>query len=88
MHLKAVMSYEMWATTVPAEITGDFLWKMEAYACLLLAMVPDQRTYGSFLKDDSPEYETPQNEITRISPLEPGPDPKAPSRSLHDISMP
>ena len=31
------MNYEMWAKTVPAEITGDSLWKMEAYRLALFA---------------------------------------------------
>ena len=31
------MNYEMWAKTVPAEITSDSLWKMEAYRLALFA---------------------------------------------------
>ena len=31
------MNYETWATTVPAEITDDSLWKMEAYRLALFA---------------------------------------------------
>ncbi len=31
------MKYEMWAKAVPAEITGDSLWKMEAYRLALFA---------------------------------------------------
>ena len=31
------MNYEMWAKTVPAEMTGDSLWKMEAYRLALFA---------------------------------------------------
>jgi four helix bundle protein len=175
------MNYETWATTVPAEITGDSLWKMEAYRlalfaadvgwcdvtklagdrrtldlagqlyravgsieanisegysrgsgrdrarfyeyalgsaresrgwyykgrhvlggavadhrlrllkqiiCLLLAMVPDQRTYGSFLKEDSPTYQTQQNQPAPPIPLEAGLDPEALSRLLQDVPMP
>ena len=31
------MEYEEWATSVPKEITGDSLWKMEAYRLGLFA---------------------------------------------------
>ncbi|MCX6922609.1 MAG: four helix bundle protein [Verrucomicrobia bacterium] len=31
------MNYGLWAKTVPAEITGDSLWKMEAYRLALFA---------------------------------------------------
>ena len=31
------MNYEEWAKTVPEEITGDSLWKMEAYRLGLFA---------------------------------------------------
>jgi four helix bundle protein len=31
------MNYESWAKAVPAEITGDSLWKMEAYRLALFA---------------------------------------------------
>jgi len=31
------MNFEMWIETVPAEITGDSLWKMEAYRLALFA---------------------------------------------------
>jgi len=31
------MNYEMWVKTVPAEITSDSLWKMEAYRLALFA---------------------------------------------------
>ncbi len=171
------MTYEMWATTVPVEITGDSIWKMEAYRlalfaadlgwydvsklagdkrtldiasqlyralgsieanisegysrgsgrdrarfyeyalgsaretrgwyyegrhvltepvtehrlrlltqiiCLLLAMVPDQRAYGCFLKEDSPAYRPEHNEPAIGSPL----TPEAPSQLLQDIPMP
>jgi four helix bundle protein len=175
------MNYEMWATTVPPEITCDSLWKMEAYRlalfaadlgwrdvtkltgdrrtldlasqlyravgsieanisegysrgsgrdrarfyeyalgssresrgwyykgrhvlgdtvadhrlrllkqiiCLQLAMVPDQRTYGSFLKEDSPAYQTQQNQPAPLIPFEPDPEPEALSRLLQDVPMP
>ena len=36
------MNYEEWVLSVPEEIKGDSLWKMEAYR-LLLTMVPQQR---------------------------------------------
>ncbi|MDY7040896.1 MAG: four helix bundle protein [Chloroflexota bacterium] len=32
-----VMKYEEWVTSVPAEITGDTLWRMEAYRLALFA---------------------------------------------------
>jgi four helix bundle protein len=181
MGLDAAMNYDTWAKTVPAEITDDSLWKMEAYRlalfaadlawrdvtklagdrrtldlagqlyravgsveanisegysrgsgrdrarfyeyalgsaresrgwyykgrhilgdavtehrlrlitqiiCLLLAMVPDQRTYGSFLKEDSPAYQTQQNQPGPPIPLEPGPEPDAFARLLQDVPMP
>ncbi len=170
------MNYEMWAKTVPAEITGDSLWKMEAYrlalfaadlgwhdvtkltadrrtldiasqlyralgsieanisegysrgsgrdrarfyeyalgsaresrgwyykgrhvlagpvtahrlrlvtqiVCLLLTMVPDQRAFGSLLKEDSPAYRAESNQAPLTSPL----TPEALSQSLQDIPM-
>jgi four helix bundle protein len=181
MGFEAVMNYEMRAKTVPAEITGDSLWKMEAYrlalfaadlawrdvtkltgdrrtldlagqlyraagsieanisegysrgsgrdrarfyeyalgsareshgwyykgrhvlgdtvadhrlrllnqiVCLLLTMVPDQRSYGSFLKDDSPSYRPHQDQTAPLSPLEPDPEPEALSSLLQEIPMP
>jgi four helix bundle protein len=171
------MNYEMWAKTVPAAITGDSLWKMEAYRlalfaadlgwrdvtkltgdrrtldlagqlyravgsieanisegysrgsgrdrarfyeyalgsaresrgwyykgrhvlgdhvtehrlglftqiiCLLLAMVPDQRAYGSFLKEDSLPYQPDPNHAPSPTPL----TPEAPSHLLDDVPMP
>ena len=171
------MNYEMWAKTVPAEITGDSLWKMEAYrlalfaadigwhdvtklagdrrtldiasqlyralgsieanisegysrgsgkdrarfyeyalgsaresrgwyykgrhvltdpvsehrlrlltqiVCLLLAMVPDQRAFGSFLKEDSPAYRAQPNQTMLEPPLKAD----ALSQLLQDIPMP
>jgi four helix bundle protein len=171
------MNYEMWEKTVPAEITGDSLWKMEAYRlalfaadlgchdvtkltgdrrtldlagqlyralgsieanisegysrgsgrdrarfyeyalgsaresrgwyykgrhvlveavtthrlqlltqiiCLLLAMVPDQRAYGSFLREDAPAYRPDQNQ----SSLEPPPNPELLSHLLQDVPLP
>lgn len=171
------MTYETWAKGVPAEITGDSLWKMEAYrlalfvadlgwhdvtklardrrtvdlssqlyralgsieanisegysrgsgrdrarfyeyalgsaresrgwhykgrhvlgeavtahrlsllrqiVCLLLAMVPDQRAFGSFLKDDSPAYRPEGNQPTQPTPLQFAP----PAFLLQDVPMP
>jgi four helix bundle protein len=171
------MNYETWAKTVPAAITGDSLWKMEAYRlalfaadlgwydvtklggdrrtldlagqlyralgsieanisegysrgsgrdrarfyeyalgsaresrgwyyksrhvllnpvaehrlqlltqviCLLLAMVPDQRAFGSFLKEDSPAYCPKPNQAAPPTPL----TPDALSQLLQDIPMP
>jgi len=51
---------------------------------LLLAMVPDQRTYGSFLKEDSPAYLPDQNQTDP----EPPPDPELLSQLLQDAPMP
>jgi four helix bundle protein len=171
------MNYEIWAKTVPAEITGDSLWKMEAYrlalfaadigwhdvtkltrdrrtldiasqlyralgsieanlsegyprgsgedrarfyeyalgsvresrgwyykgrhvladpvtghrlrlltqiVCLLLTMVPDQRAFGSFLKEDSPSYCPEPNQAPVPPPLKP----EALSQLLQDVPMP
>jgi len=171
------MNYEMWAGMVPSEITGDSLWKMEAYrlalfaadlgwhdvtklagdrrtldiasqlyrspgsieanisegysrgsgrdrarfyeyalgsaresrgwyykgrhvladpvtghrlrlvtqiVCLLLAMVPDQRAAGSFLKEDSPAYQAELSQAPVTNPL----TPEALSQLLQGIPMP
>jgi len=171
------MNYQMWAKTVPAEITGDSLWKMEAYRlalfaadlgwhdvtkltgdrrtldvasqlyralgsieanisegysrgtgrdrarfyeyalgsaresrgwyykgrhvlleavaehrsrllthviCLLLAMIPDQRAFGSFLKENSPAYRAEPNQAPLTNPL----TPEQLSQLLQDIPMP
>ena len=171
------MNYETWVKTVPAEITGDSLWKMEAYrlalfaadlgwhdvtklagdrrtldlagqlyravgsveanisegysrgsgrdrarfyeyalgsaresrgwyykgryvlgdavnkhrlrlltqiVCLLLAMVPDQRAYGSFLKEDSPVYRPDHILEPPATPLHP----EDLTQLLQDIPMP
>ena len=51
---------------------------------LLLAMVPDQRTYGSFLKEDSPAYLPDQNQTDP----EPPPDPELLSPLLQAVPMP
>jgi four helix bundle protein len=37
--------------------------------CLLLAMVPDQRAFGSFLKEDGPAYRANQNQAVLEAPL-------------------
>jgi len=52
--------------------------------CLLLAMVPDQRTYGSFLKEDSPEYKAAEAQAEPPTPLEP----QALAQLLRDVPMP
>jgi four helix bundle protein len=51
---------------------------------LLLAMVPDQRAFGSFLKEDSAAYPAEQNEATLASSLQL----EALPRLLQDIPMP
>jgi four helix bundle protein len=51
---------------------------------LLLAMVPDQRAYGSFLKEDSPAYPAEQNEPALATRLQPAALPEL----LHDIPIP
>ena len=51
---------------------------------LLLAMVPDQRAYGSFLKEDAPAYRPDQNQAS----LEPPPNPELLSRLLQDVPLP
>jgi len=50
------VEYEEWASSVPKEITGDSLWKMEAYRLALFAaeagwqdvtrLLRDKRTFG------------------------------------------
>ena len=50
------MNYEEWVTLIPAEISGDSLWKMEAYRLALFAadvgwhdvtrLMQDRRTLG------------------------------------------
>jgi four helix bundle protein len=51
---------------------------------LLLAMVPDQRTYGSFLREDSPPYPAEQNEAPPTSSLQP----EALPQLLRDVPLP
>ena len=51
---------------------------------LLLAMVPDQRAYVSFLKEDAPAYSAEQNEPTLADSLQP----EAFLRLLQDIPIP
>ena len=51
---------------------------------LLLAMVPDQRAYGSFLKEDAPAYPAEQNEPTLATRLQP----EALPELLQDIPIP
>jgi four helix bundle protein len=52
--------------------------------CLLLTMVPDQRAFGSFLKEDGPAYGGSQTQAKLESPLKP----EALSRLLQDVPMP
>jgi four helix bundle protein len=52
--------------------------------CLLLTMVPDQRAFGTFLKEDSSAYRANQNEAAGESPAKP----EAPSLLLEDAPMP
>jgi four helix bundle protein len=51
---------------------------------LLLAMVPDQRAYGSFLKEDSPPYPADQREAAPASSLNPEPLPQL----LQNVPLP
>jgi four helix bundle protein len=51
---------------------------------LLLAMVPNQRAYGSVLKEDSPAYPAEQNEASLATSRQP----EAPAQLLQDIPMP
>ena len=61
------MNYAEWLKTVPAALTEDSVWKMEAYRLALFAadfawhdvtklmqMIPDQRERA--LHEDSPSY--------------------------------
>jgi four helix bundle protein len=50
---------------------------------LLLAMVPDQRTYGAFLKEDSPPYPAKQSEASLPTSLHP----EALPQLLQDIPL-
>ena len=52
--------------------------------CLLLTMVPDQRAYGSFLKEEG-SADVP---FPKQAELEPPPDPQLLSRLLQDAPMP
>ena len=51
---------------------------------LLLAMVPDQRAYGSFMKEDSPAYRANENQAMLEAPL----NPEALAPLLQDVPMP
>jgi four helix bundle protein len=51
---------------------------------LLLVMVPNQRAYGAFLKEDGPEYGAEQNQTLQEGPI----NPEEPSRLLEDVPMP
>ena len=51
---------------------------------LLLAMVPDQRAYGSFMKEDSPAYRANENQAMLEDPL----NPEALALLLEDVPLP
>ena len=65
-------------------VTAHRLGLLTPIICLLLAMVPDQRAFGSFLKEDSPAYQANQNEAMPESPLKP----EELSQLLQDIPLP
>jgi four helix bundle protein len=65
-------------------VTGHRLRLLTQIVRLLLAMVPDQRAFGSFLKEDSPAYRANQNQAMLESPLEP----EELSWLLQDVPMP
>ncbi len=56
------MTYDDWLKSVPTEITGDALWKMEVYRLslltqiirLLLKTIPSERGYA--LRENPSEY--------------------------------
>jgi len=52
-------------------VAGHRLRLLTQIIRLLLAMVPDQRAYGSFLKEDSPAYRVDENQTTLAIPLQP-----------------
>jgi hypothetical protein len=47
-------------------------------------MVPDQRAYGSFMKEDSPAYRANENQAMLEAPL----NPEALAPLLQDVPMP
>ena len=75
------MNYQEWELSVPPDIKGDGLWKMEAYRLalflsdlawhdatkLLLTMIPDQRYVT--LKEDSPTYIVATPDLLKDAPL-------------------
>ena len=65
-------------------VTTHRLQLLTQIVCLLLAMVPDQRAYGSFLKEDAPAYSPEQAQVPLPSPLQPG----GLSDLLQDVPMP
>jgi four helix bundle protein len=67
-----------------APVTEHRLRLCTQLVCLLLAMVPDQRTYGSFLKETPAPYRTDEDHGLPPAP----PPPEALSQLLHDIPMP
>jgi four helix bundle protein len=66
------------------DVAGHPLRLLTQIVCLLLAMVPDQRAFGSFLKEDSPVYRPEHTQVPSPSPLQPG----ELSQLLQDIPMP
>ena len=67
-----------------AAVTEHRLGLLTHIIRLLLAMVPNQRTYGSFLKEDSPGY------VVGESPVEPQPllEAEAVTHLLQNVPMP
>jgi four helix bundle protein len=65
-------------------VTAHRLQLLTQIVCLLLAMVPDQRRYGAFLKEDPPPYRPELNQAVPASPLQSEPL----SGLLQDVPMP
>jgi four helix bundle protein len=65
-------------------VTGHRLRLLTQMVRLLLAMIPDQRAFGSFLKEDSPSYPAEQNEAPPASSLQP----EALPQLLQDVPLP
>src|ERR1019366_5756110 len=56
---------------VGGSVTEHRLKLLTQMVRLLFAMVPDQRAYGSFLKEDSPAYPAEQNDPALATRLQP-----------------
>jgi len=65
-------------------VTVHRLRLLTQIVCLLLAMVPDQRAFGSFLKEESPSYRPNEDQVMMASPLQP----EALTGLLQDVPMP